>query len=553
MTASLLGKMSRQQKAGQMVLALNPASADQMNLQPGSVFVGGSDMPPTGNAPQDWASWTDGFFQIGVGSPQGIPEIFGADSVHGVNHPSGTTIFPHNAGLASSRDAALVTQVGQITALESAALGMTMTYAPQASVAWDSRWGRFYESFSEDVAWAAEMEQAAVIGLQGAGGLGTGTPGIIACAKHWAGDGQGTAGTSHTGGVVDRSDIQIDLPTMEKYGFAAYLPAIASGLGCVMITDTTWNGQYVTSSHQMITDLLKTMYGFQGIAMTDWNAQAAAGGYDAVVNAGIDMLMQPSAWQDAVNSIAGSTNIPDSRIDDAVTRILNVKCQSGLFNFKRDPSLMASVGSAEHRAVARKAVAESLVVLQNNNGVLPLKKGTNIWVGGGGANSLDIQCGGWTINWQGAGSQTQGTTIAQAIGKVASPVSSMGGADAIVVVLGEAPHAETPGDSPTINTIPAADFTTLQQARASGKPVVAIILSGRPVQIADNLTNADAWIAGWLPGTEGDGVADILFGDAHPTGKLSHSWPKDDSQDNLMTCCNGNYMPLFPLGFGLTY
>jgi beta-glucosidase len=303
----------------------------------------------------------------------------------------------------------------------------------------------------------------------------------------------------------------------------------------------------------MITDLLKGMYGFQGVAMTDWNAQAAAGGYDAVVNAGIDMLMQPSAWQDAVNAIASSGNIPDSRIDDAVTRILNVKCQAGLFNFKRDPSLLASVGSADHRAVGRKAVAESLVVLQNNNNVLPLKKGSKIWVGGGGANSLAIQCGGWTINWQGAGDQTQGTTVVQAIGKDTTLAQDMNSADALVVVLGEAPHAETPGDSQTINTIPAGDFSTLQQAHATGKPVVAIVMSGRPVAIADNIGNADAWIAAWLPGTEGDGIADILFGDVKPTGKLSHSWTRDDSQDNLMTCCNGAYNPLFPLGFGLTY
>ncbi len=230
-----------------------------------------------------------------------------------------------------------------------------------------------------------------------------------------------------------------------------------------------------------------------------------------------------------------------------------MKCQAGLFNFQRDPSLLASVGSSDHRAVARKAVAESLVVLKNDNNVLPLSKTASVWVGGSGANSLSNQCGGWTINWQGNGDATTGTTIQQAIGKVTNLAGDMGSADVDVVVLSEHPYAETPGDSATLNTLPQSDFDLLTQAHGTGKPVVAIVISGRPVTITSALPNADAWIAAWLPGTEGDGVADILFGDVHPTGKLSHSWRTDDSQANFMTCCNGNYNPLFPLGFGLTY
>jgi beta-glucosidase len=239
-------------------------------------------------------------------------------------------------------------------------------------------------------------------------------------------------------------------------------------------------------------------------------------------------------------------------MNDAVTRILDVNCQAGLFNYKRDPSMLANVGSADHRAVARKAVSQSLVLLQNNNNVLPLAKTSKVWVGGSGAASLDNQCGGWTITWQGAGSMTTGTTITQAITKVTPPVANMTDADVAIVVLSEKPYAEMLGDSATLNTLPAADFMLLDQAKAAGKKVVALILSGRPVLITDHVASADAWVAAWLPGTEGDGVADVLFGDFKPTGKLSHSWPRDDMSFNIK-CCNGQYNPLFPLGFGLSY
>jgi beta-glucosidase len=552
----ILSKMSRLQKAQQMVAGDNPSASDVGSNQLGSPFWGGSDNPPAGNAPTDWANLTDGYFQALANLSPAIPPINALDAVHGNNHPTGTVIFPHNVGMASSRDAALVTQEGQITAEESIATGINMTYAPMAGVAWDARWGRYYETFSDDATWAGEMIQAEVLGLQGPNGLGSGSPSIIACSKHWAGDGQGTANTGlepTRGGVVDRSDIEVSLPVMESVGMAPYIPAINSGLGCVMVSDTTYNGTFVTSDSMLITTLLKGMYGFKGFVITDWDASAAAGGIDATINAGVDMLMESTNWQASINSINHSTAIPQSRIDDAVTRILNVKCQAGLFSYKQhDATLLANVGSAAHRAVARKAVAESLVVLQNNNKALPLTMGSNIWIGGSGANNLSHQCGGWTIDWQGNGGATQGTTISKAVAKVATIVPTMSAADAIVVVLSEQtlPYAETPGDSATINTIPASDFALLTQAKAAGKPVVAIVISGRPVIITSNIANADAWIAAWLPGTEGDGVADVLFGTVHPTGKLSHNWASQDSMPNIMM---SGYTPLFARGFGLTY
>jgi beta-glucosidase len=554
-TAMLLSKMTRLQKAQQMVAGDNPSASDVGSNQLGSPFWGGSDNPPAGNSPTDWANLTDSYFQALANLSPYIPPINALDAVHGDNHPTGTVIFPHNVGMASSRDAALVTQEGQITAEESIATGINMTYAPMAGVAWDARWGRYYETFSDDATWAGEMVQAETLGLQGPNGLGSGNPSIIACSKHWAGDGQGTANTGlepARGGVVDRSDIEVSLPVMESVGMAPYIPAINSGLGCVMVSDTTYNGTYITSDSMLITTLLKGMYGFKGFVITDWDANGPAGGIDPTINAGVDMLMVSANWQASVNSINHSTAIPDSRLNDAVTRILNVKCQAGLFSYKQhDSTLLANVGSAAHRAVARQAVAESLVVLQNNNKALPLTKGSNVWIGGSGANDLSRQCGGWTIDWQGNGGATQGTTISQAIGKVATIVSSMSAADAIVVVLSEPPYAETPGDVAHINsTIPASDFTTLTQAKAAGKPVVAIVMSGRPVIITSNIPDADAWIAAWLPGTEGDGVADVLFGTVHPTGKLSHNWASQDAMPNIMMT---GYTPLFARGFGLTY
>jgi len=264
------------------------------------------------------------------------------------------------------------------------------------------------------------------------------------------------------------------------------------------------------------------------------------------------MFMNPASYTNAIDAI--EAGVPDARIDDAVTRLLTVKCEAGLFdNPARDTALLASVGSAEHRAVGRQAVRESLVLLQNTGNVLPLAKtpGT-VWVGGTGADDLQRQCGGWTISWQGDGSQTTGTTILQAITNVAAPADTMDAATVAVVVLSEPAYAEFQGDSDTLDTLPTEDLALLTQAKGAGKQVVAIVMSGRPVLISDELANADAWIVAWLPGTEGDGVADVLFGDYAPTGKLSHSWPRTDAQTNVNFGDVG-YDPLFMLGHGLTY
>jgi beta-glucosidase len=341
---------------------------------------------------------------------------------------------------------------------------------------------------------------------------------------------------------------------MRRLGADPYLPAIRAGLGTIMVSDALWNGQNMTSHKHLITDILKGDYKFKGPVVTDWEAAAQAGGVIATVNAGVDMLMQPTDWAKVADDIAAAAGsaIPNERIDDAVRRILSVKCQAGLFDWKRDPALLKEIGSAAHRSVARQAVRESLVLLQNQNAALPLAKGQKIWIGGTGADNLERQCGGWTVSWQDGGSKTKGTTIRAAVAKHATIVTDMAQADAGIVVLSEKSYAEFLGDSASVKTLPVADFAFLKQLKDQGKKVIAIVVSGRPVLITEHLANADAWIAAWLPGSEGDGVADVLFGDYAPTGKLSHSWPKDDKQVAINFGEPG-YDPLFKLGFGLTY
>jgi beta-glucosidase len=557
----LVAQMTAREMAAQMVMAMVDASGPSLESlrteAPGAIFADGALVPPGGYAPSNWATLTDPLLKAVSESRLGIPAFFGIDAMHGNGKATGTVIFPHNAGLGSTRDLELVREIGRITALEVAAMGANWTYAPMVSPSWDDRWGRVYESFGEDPVLCGEMGEAVTRGLQGLQGLGTGAPGIVACAKHFAGDGQATFGTSTKGGTLDRGDSRIDEATMRRVGIAPYIPLIEAGVGSIMASDAFWNGTNMTIDKHLIVDILKGELGFKGFVVTDWNsAKDYGGGWANTINAGIDMLMEPNyqghTWLDAIEEIA-SNQVSDERRVDAATRIVQAKCQAGLFEASRDPALMSQVGSADHRALARRAVRESLVLLQNDNAALPLAKSAKVWVAGTGANSLTNQCGGWTIEWQGNGNLTQGTTISEAIDKVATRVDQLQDADVAVVVVSERPYAEFLGDVSMLNAnLAGDDFALLAQAKAAGKKVVAIVMTGRPVLITDQLDNADAWLAAWLPGTEGDGVADVLFGDYPPTGKLSHSWPRTADQANSNVGAPG-YDPLFPLDFGLTY
>lgn len=554
----LLGKMTNAEKAAQMVMAMSPSNADVTSTSVGTVFYGGSQNPAGGSKPSDWAGVADGYITAAAASRLKIPAFFGIDAVHGASKSTGTILFPHNAGLGSTRDPQLLEDIGRVTAIEAAAQGFTWTYAPSLSVSFDDRWGRVYESFSEDPEVAGLLGAAVVVGLQGRGGLGTGAPGIVACGKHFAGDGQATYGTSHKGGTLDRGNVQIDEAAMRKYGIAPYERAIKAGMGTIMVSDAYWNDKNMTSSAQLMNTILKGELGFKGAIATDWQAARDAGGVVAAVNAGVDVMMEPTDWKSYISDqiVAKIGNgISIDRVNDAARRVLSVKCQAGLFDKQRDTTLMSKIGSAEHHALGRRAVAESLVLLKNDKNALPLKKNGKFWVAGSGANDLERQCGGWSVSWQDGGSKTAGKTIRAAIDDVGELVQNVADADAAIVVLSEPPYAEFLGDRMTIDTLAPADWTLLQQARDSGKPVIAIVVSGRPVLITSHVAQADAWIAAWLPGTEGAGVADVLFGDVKFTGKLSHSWPKTLDQANInygQAGYDANAM-LFPFGHGLTF
>lgn len=563
--SALVAQMSNEAKAAQMVMGVGDDSsfsqvstADVSAGSVGAIFISG-DGGVGDSSPSAYSSLVDGYITASASSPSAIPILFGVDAVHGNSKVTGTVLFPHNIGLGCTGNPELVEEIGRITALEMAATGITWTFGPVLSVSHDDRWGRAYESYSEDPIDVAMYGGAQVLGLQGRGGLGSGTPGVIACAKHFAADGQATHGTSwraSEGGLVDRGDVAISEADMRKYGIDPYIPAIDAGLGSIMVSDTTWNGQNMTGHTQLITTILKEELGFEGFVTTDWEASSrdTVGGAEGAINAGVDMLMEPGEWASVraeIAAAAGST-IDQARIDDAVRRILTVKCEAGLFGWSRDASLLGQVGSAAHREVGRQAVRESLVLLSHETDVLPLSPGSNVWLAGSGADSLTRQAGGWTINWQGNGNATEGTTILEAVSAVATVVPDVADADVAVVVLSENPYAEWQGDVASLDTIPADDFALLTQARDAGKPVVALIISGRPVLITAHLANADAWIAAWLPGTEGQGIVDVLFGDHNFTGKLSHSWPETEEQAN-QNKDDAGFAPLFPYGHGLSY
>jgi beta-glucosidase len=585
----LLSNMTRLEKASQMVMADNPSAGNVTSTGYGAAFLAGGENPG-GTTAAAWAPEIDAVLAAvppvsGMPSVK-IPLLFGFDAVHGNNGTLGTVVFPHNAGMASSRNAAFVTQVGQIEAQEILAAGVNWMFGPFAGTTWDYRWGRVYESFSEDPTWAGEMITALIQGLQGTGGLGSSTH-LMACSKHAAGDGQ-AGPPSGKEAVVDRGNAVITDAQMEQWGLAQYVPAIAAGLGCIMVSDASWNGQYMTTNAHLMLDLLKGMYGFKGFVITDYNAACGMDTIPAAL-AGVDMFMAAGCQQSTITALATATDgaLP-ARIDDAVRRILNAKCQAGnsfgtTQTYQPDATLITAAGSAAHRKVGEQAVAQSLVLLQNNNTALPIAKTASVYVGGSASNDIGRQCGGWTISWQGSsGNITTGTTIQQAITSAVAPTplaTTMAAADVVVIVMSElisnsfvknaSTYAEFVGDMESIDTLNPTDITLLAQARMSGKKVVAIVISGRPVLInspahPSSLSDADAWIAAWLPGTEGEGIADVLFGDYPPTGKLSHSWPPDDASSNIM-CGNlpagyaqkncvalGGYKPAFALGSGCT-
>ena len=576
---ALLATMTLEEKVGQMTQAEQEKLTDVKDIQTyflGSLLSGGSSDPKAGNSMQAWTEMYDGYQKLALQTRLKIPILYGVDAVHGHNNVLGAVVFPHNIGLGATRDPKLVEEIARLTAEEVRATGIQWAFAPCVAVARDERWGRTYESFSEDPSLVAELGTAAVRGLQG---TDLKDPlRVLACAKHYVGDG-GTSWNSAPhlaaqGARLDQGDTRLSEAELRRIHLAGYPAAIAAGVGSIMPSYNSWNGEKASGSKRLLTDILKTELGFEGFLISDYNALDQLPGdrraqVKQSVNAGMDMVMVPEKYKEfyaALKDLAEKGEVPMARVDDAVLRILRVKIAMGLMDPARsslaDRSLQARFGSPAHREVARRAVRQSLVLLKNEKKTLPLSKtAKRIVVAGKNADDIGNQCGGWTIDWQGKSGPIVpgGTTILAALkaaakgGEVTLSADGTGamGADVAVVVVGEKPYAEFFGDREDL-ALDKDDLAAIANVKKAGIPVVVVVVSGRPLILGDALGQADAVVAAWLPGTEGQGVADVLFGDYKPTGKLSFTWPRTMAQIPI-NVGDAAYDPQFPFGFGLTY
>ena len=570
---SLLNQMTIDEKIGQMTQVdqqfLNDIS-DISKYGFGSLLSGGGSTPKT-NEPQAWAEMYDKYQQEALSSRLKIPLLYGIDAVHGHNNVVGATIFPHNIGLGATRDAKLVESVARATALEVAATGIDWDFAPCLAVPNDYRWGRTYEGFSEDTELVTELGNAAILGYQSTDIDNPNS--VLACAKHFIGDGGTLFGTG-LNGKIDRGNLAISEEELRKTHLPPFEKAIESGVATFMAAYNTWNDVRCHANKYLLTDLLKDELGFKGFVVSDWAAiEQIPGDYKSdiiiSINAGIDMVMVPGAvrfgnesyekFMTLFKEAIEEGSIPMSRVDDAVRRILLIKKQSGLFDRPfSDQQLLAHIGSQKHRDIAREAVRKSLVLLKNDNALLPLpKNGKKIIVAGRGANNIGMQSGGWTISWQGEmENKTEGTSVLDAIKLAVDPNVSVqfsedgknAEGDIAVVVIGEEPYAEMEGDRDDLK-LNKRDLDVIKRLKNKNIPVVVVLFSGRPMIITDEIDQWDSLVAAWLPGTEGQGISDVLFGDYNPTGKLSFSWPKSINQFPITK--SDSY--LFDFGYGLSY
>ena len=569
MVENLLSLMTLEEKIGQMAqidrMYAEGGVVSEYNI--GSVLSGGGSVPYD-NTPEGWANMYDGFQQDALSTRLGIPIIYGVDAIHGHNNLPGATIFPHNIGLGATRDPDLVRLTSQITAIEVAATGLDWTFGPCITVPQDERWGRTYEGFSEDPGLTAELGKAAIEGYQG-DDLADGNT-ILACVKHYLGDGGTTGG-------VDRGNTEVTEEFLREMYLYPYEKALEVPVGSVMPSFSSWNGVKMHANSYLLTDVLKEELGFEGFIITDWQGLNEIDGseresmskidIEVGINAGVDMVMVPDDYLGFITfltELVSEGKVSQERIDDAVRRILTIKFKLGLFeNPYTDRSNIDSIGSEEHREIARQAVRESMVLLKNENSLLPLSKDIDsIVVVGSKGDNIGNQCGGWTLSWQGSTSDRfEGTSILEAIENTVSENTEVtfsidgseipSDADVAIVVLGENPYAEFTGDDDDLSLL-TPDKDVLNNVTDTGIPIIVIILSGRPMIITDEIDQMDALIAAWLPGTEGQGIADVIFGDYAPTGKLSYTWPS--SMDQIpINDTDGSQGSLFPFGFGLTY
>ncbi|XP_031121479.1 uncharacterized protein LOC116024668 [Ipomoea triloba] len=581
----LLRRMTLEEKIGQMtqVDRENLTAAVVRDRWLGSVLSGAGSSPRRNATAEEWIEMINGFQKGAMSSRLGIPMIYGSDGVHGNNNVYKATIFPHNIGLGATRDAELVRRIGAATALEARATGIPYVFGPCVSVCRDPRWGRCYETFSEEVEIVREMTSEIVGGLQGhiPPSYRKGVPfvggktKVAACARNFVGDGGTTKGK-------DENDTVIGWHELLSIHMPGFYHSIINGISTIALSYNTFNGQKVHADRYLITDFLKGTLKFRGFVISNWlgidkitDPEHANYTYSVLkgIQAGIDMVMVPynyTEFMDTLGYLVKNKFIPMSRIDDAVKRILRVKFTMGLFeNPLADHSLVHHVGSQAHRELGREAVRKSLVLLKNGqNGdepLLPLpKKAAKVLVAGTHAHNIGNQCGGWTITWEGysGNNMTIGTTVLTGITRVVDPETKVvynenpkiefiksNNFSYAIVVVGEFPYVEYYGDSLNL-TIPEPGLTIVSNVCLIMKCVV-VLVSGRPLVIEPYLPLIDALVAAWLPGTEGGGVADVLFGDYPFTGKLPRTWFKNVEQ-LPMNVGDPHYDPLFPFGFGLT-
>lgn len=580
--ADLLSRMSLAEKAGQMTQAERNALRSQGDIAAydlGSLLSGGGSVP-TPNAPEAWAGMVDAYQLRAQATRFQIPLIYGVDAVHGHNNVIGSTIMPHNIGIGAGRDPKLAARTGAVTAKEVRATGIPWDFAPCLCVTRDERWGRSYEAFGEDPALVTAMETV-IQGMQGArnGKDLDRNDKVLTSAKHFVGDGGTEFGSSTTGSyTIDQGVTRVTREELEAVHLAPFAEAVKRGAGTVMPSysslDVIGDGAGPVKMHahaEMINGALKDRMGFDGFVISDWQAiDQIPGDYPSdvrtSVNAGLDMIMVPTNYQDFTRTLQDEVRagrIGEARIDDAVSRILTQKFKLGLFEQPyADTTHLDEIGSAEHRAVAREAVAKSQVLLKNDGGVLPLKKSQKVYVAGSNADDLGNQAGGWTISWQGSsGAITTGTTILEGMRKAAPDAvidyskdasAATDGYDVGVVVVGETPYAEGLGDVGNGHDLEltAADRAAVDTVCAAMECAV-LVVSGRPQLIGDRLAGIDALVASWLPGTEGDGVADVLYGTRPFTGQLPVTWPRSEAQLPV-NVGDAAYDPQFPYGWGLT-
>ncbi|WOI53466.1 glycoside hydrolase family 3 protein [Parvularcula sp. LCG005] len=583
----IIAAMTLEQKVGQVIQAdisaVTPEDVKKYYL--GSVLNGGNSAPngDLHGPAQDWIDLADAFWEASMAEdgPQ-IPIIWGTDAVHGHTNIPGATVFPHNIGLGATGDADLLERIGAATAMEIRVTGLDWTFAPTLAAARDDRWGRAYESYSEEPELIAKLGAALVHGIQGVPGTDNflDSSKVVATSKHFLGDG-GTDGGKDQGETISTEEELRDI-----HG-AGYYSTLNAGVQSVMASFSSWGDQKMHGRKDLLTDVLKEQWDFDGLVVGDWNGHGQIKGCTATdcpdsINAGLDMYMAPDSWKGLYETTlahAQSGEIPMARLDDAVRRILRVKMRANLFEQPKPSEREYTgkfeyLGGDEHTEIAREAVRKSAVLIKNNGNVLPLSPGANVLVAGDGADNLSKLSGGWTISWQGEGISKKDFPQAETLlDGIRRNVENAGGTlmvdrngetsstpDVAVVVFGEDPYAEFRGDIGTLDYKPGddRDVELLRKLKADGVPVVAVFLSGRPLWMNPELNASDAFVAAWLPGTQAGALADVLFTDAagevqHDfTGRLSFSWPKRADQYRLNKG-DENYDPLFPLGYGLTY